>query len=160
MMLVAGAAEVINAFQVKSWGKFLLWLLLGVLYIVAGFVTFENPLLAAAFLTLLLGFSLIASEIMRIVLGFSMKQGTPWLWVPFSGAITPSARPRDSRPLAGLRPLHSGTLPWHRSHLCGDELDRRRARFEKSGGVTVTMPSSASSALSLSEARPPCVGSI
>jgi uncharacterized membrane protein HdeD (DUF308 family) len=88
MMLVAGAAEVINAFQVKSWGKFLLWLLLGVLYIVAGFVTFENPLLAAAFLTLLLGFSLIASGIMRIVLGFSMKQGTPWLWVAFSGAIT------------------------------------------------------------------------
>ena len=31
---------------------FLLWLLLGGLYIVAG--TFENPLLAAAFLTLLL----------------------------------------------------------------------------------------------------------
>jgi len=42
-------------FQVKSWGKFLFWLLLGVLYIVAGFVTFENPLLAAALLTLMLG---------------------------------------------------------------------------------------------------------
>src|SRR5271165_341954 len=26
MMLIAGAAEVINAFQLKSWGKFLLWL--------------------------------------------------------------------------------------------------------------------------------------
>src|ERR1700721_2207471 len=50
MMLIAGVAEVINAFQIKTWGKFLLWLLLGVLYIVAGFVTFENPLLAAALL--------------------------------------------------------------------------------------------------------------
>ena len=88
MMLIAGAAEVINAFQIKSWGKFLLWLLLGVLYIVAGFVTFENPLLAAAVLTLLLGFSLVASGIMRIVLAFSMKEGTPWLWVAFSGVIT------------------------------------------------------------------------
>jgi uncharacterized membrane protein HdeD (DUF308 family) len=88
MMLIAGAAEVINAFQIKTWGKFLLWLLLGVLYIVAGFVTFENPLLAAAVLTLVLGFSLIASGIMRIVLAFSMKEGTPWLWVAFSGAIT------------------------------------------------------------------------
>ena len=39
MMLIAGVAEVFNAFQVKSWGKFLVWLLLGVLYIVAGFVT-------------------------------------------------------------------------------------------------------------------------
>ena len=88
MMLIAGAAEVVNAFQIKSWGKFLLWLLLGVLYIVAGFVTFENPLLAAALLTLLLGFSLVASGIMRIVLAFSMKEGTPWLWVAFSGVIT------------------------------------------------------------------------
>lgn len=88
MMLIAGIAEVINAFQIKSWGKFLLWLLLGVLYIVAGLVTFENPLLAAALLTLLLGFSLVASGIMRVVLAFSMKEGTPWLWVVLSGLIT------------------------------------------------------------------------
>ena len=55
MMLVAGIAEVINAFQVKTWGRFLFWLLLGALYIIAGFVTFENPLLAAVLLTLILG---------------------------------------------------------------------------------------------------------
>jgi uncharacterized membrane protein HdeD (DUF308 family) len=88
MMIIAGVAEVFSAFQIKSWGKFLLWVLLGVLYIIAGFVTFENPLLAAAVLTLLLGFSLVASGIMRIALAFSMKEGTPWLWVAFSGLIT------------------------------------------------------------------------
>ena len=88
MMLIAGVAEVINAFQIKSWGRFLIWLLLGVLYIVAGFLTFENPLLAAALLTLLLGVSLTASGIMRVILGFGMKEGTPWIWVVLSGAIT------------------------------------------------------------------------
>ena len=88
MMLVAGVAEVINAFQVKTWGRFLLWLLLGVLYIVAGFLTFENPLLAAALLTLLLGAALVASGIMRIGLGFGMKEATPWIWVALSGLIT------------------------------------------------------------------------
>lgn len=88
MMLIAGVAEVINAFQIKSWGRFLLWLLLGVLYIVAGFLTFENPLLAAALLTLLLGVSLTASGIMRIILAFGVKEGTPWIWVVLSGAIT------------------------------------------------------------------------
>jgi uncharacterized membrane protein HdeD (DUF308 family) len=62
--------------------------LLGVLYIVAGFLTFENPLLAAAVLTLLLGFALVASGIMRIVLAFSMKQEMPWIWVAVSGVIT------------------------------------------------------------------------
>ena len=88
MMLLAGVAEVISAFQIKSWGKFLLWVLLGVLYIAAGFATFENPLLAAALLTLLLGFALIASGVMRIVLAFSMKQEMPWVWVAVSGVIT------------------------------------------------------------------------
>jgi uncharacterized membrane protein HdeD (DUF308 family) len=88
MMIVAGVAEVFSAFQIKSWGKFLLWVLLGALYIVAGFVTFENPLLAAALLTLILGASLVASGIMRIVLAFSMKQETPWIWVVLSGVIT------------------------------------------------------------------------
>jgi uncharacterized membrane protein HdeD (DUF308 family) len=88
MMIIAGVAEVFSAFQIKSWGKFLLWVLLGVLYIVAGFVTFENPLLAAVLLTLVLGASLVASGIMRIILAFSMKRETPWIWVVLSGVIT------------------------------------------------------------------------
>jgi len=88
MMIVAGVAEVINAFQIKSWGKFLLWALLGVLYIVAGFVTWDNPLFAAVLLTLVLGASLVASGIMRIVLAFYMKAEMPWIWVALSGVIT------------------------------------------------------------------------
>jgi uncharacterized membrane protein HdeD (DUF308 family) len=88
MMIVSGVAEVISAFQFKSWGKFILWVLLGVLYIFAGFVTFENPLLAAALLTLILGATLVASGIMRIILAFSMKSGSPWVLVVLSGLIT------------------------------------------------------------------------
>jgi uncharacterized membrane protein HdeD (DUF308 family) len=88
MMIIAGVAEVINAFQIKTWGRFVLWALLGVLYIIAGFVTFENPLLAAVLLTLMLGASLVASGVMRIILAFSMKRETPWIWVALSGAVT------------------------------------------------------------------------
>jgi uncharacterized membrane protein HdeD (DUF308 family) len=88
MMIIAGVAEVFNAFQVKSWGKFLVWALLGVLYIIAGFFTFENPLLAAAVLTLVLGASLVASGLVRLFLAFSMKRESPWIWVALSGVIT------------------------------------------------------------------------
>ncbi len=88
MMLVAGVGEVIGAFQVKTWGKFFLWVILGVLYIIAGFSVFENPLLAAAFLTLLLGASLVASGIMRIYLAFSMKAQSAWVWALLSGVVT------------------------------------------------------------------------
>jgi uncharacterized membrane protein HdeD (DUF308 family) len=88
MMIVAGIAEIINAFQLKGWGKFLIWALLGVLYIVAGFVTFENPLLAAALLTLILGAALIASGLVRVFLAFSMKRESPWVWVLLSSLVT------------------------------------------------------------------------
>jgi uncharacterized membrane protein HdeD (DUF308 family) len=89
MMVIAGVAEVINAFQLKTWGKSLLWGALGLLYIVAGFLAFENPLLAAAILTLMLGGVLVVSGVMRIVLAFGMKEGMPsWLWVVLSGLIT------------------------------------------------------------------------
>src|SRR6185437_15968612 len=88
MMIIAGVTEVISAFQVKSWGRFLLWALLGVLYIIAGFVTFENPLLAAAVLTLILGVSLVASGIVRIILAFSMTREMPWMLVLLSAVVT------------------------------------------------------------------------
>ena len=88
MMLIAGVFEVINAFQINTWGQFLLWLVLGVLYIIAGILTFENPLLAAAMLTLVLGAALVASGIMRILVAFGMKEATPWIWVVLSGVVT------------------------------------------------------------------------
>ena len=86
-MVVAGVAEVINALQVRSWSKFLLWTLLGGLYIVAGILAFENPLLTAKALTFLLSLFLLASGITKIILAFSMKVGRSWL-VFFSGLIT------------------------------------------------------------------------
>jgi uncharacterized membrane protein HdeD (DUF308 family) len=88
MMLIAGVFEVIHSFQIKTWGRFLFWLALGVLYIIAGFVAFDNPLLTAVWLTLILGAALVASGIMRIFLGFNMQGGTPWGWVVASGVIT------------------------------------------------------------------------
>ena len=54
----------------------------------AGFVAFENPLLTAVWLTLFMGAALVASGIVRIFLGFSMKAGSPWIWVVVSGLVT------------------------------------------------------------------------
>jgi uncharacterized membrane protein HdeD (DUF308 family) len=88
MMIIAGVAEVINAFQVKTWGRFFFWLILGALYIFAGFVAFDNPFLTAVWLTLFLGAALVASGILRIFLGFNMKAGSPWIWIVVSGLIT------------------------------------------------------------------------
>lgn len=88
MMIIAGVAEMINAFQVKTWGKFLLCALMGALYVVAGLVTFDNPALAAVLFTLTLGALLIVAGIMRLILAFSMKRAMPGFWLAISGVIT------------------------------------------------------------------------
>ena len=88
MMIAAGAAEMFVGFQAKAWGSFFFWIILGVLYAVAGIATLTNPLLAAGLLTLFLGASLIAAGLLRIFLAFQMQAGSSWGWVVVSGAVT------------------------------------------------------------------------
>lgn len=88
MMLITGFVEIIAAFGVRSWGRFFLWLLLGLLYVAAGVICLQNPFIAATFLTLMLGFALIVGGILRVFLATQMREGTPWGWVVFSGVIS------------------------------------------------------------------------
>lgn len=88
LMIVAGVAQIIHAFQVQSWGGFFYWLLAGLLYGVAGVFAYMNPLLAAATLTLLLAAALIASGMLRVFLGFRFKPHSGWGWIVTSGVIT------------------------------------------------------------------------
>ena len=88
MMVVSGVAEVISAFQVRPWSRALLWVLIGGLYIAAGILAFENPMLTAKFLTLLLGLSLAASGIARVVLVATMKASPSRLAVMISALLT------------------------------------------------------------------------
>src|SRR6185436_8075657 len=88
MMLMAGVVEIVAAFNAKDWGHRILWLLLGALYVFAGFVCIQNPFQAATLLTLMLGIALIVVGLLRIFLATRMKQGTPWVWVVLSGIIT------------------------------------------------------------------------
>jgi len=89
MMIMGGAAEIVAAFSVKGWGRFAVWMLLGLLYVGAGIIALMNPFAAATILTLMLGAALVAGGVLRIFLAFSMKSaGKPWGWVVVSGLVT------------------------------------------------------------------------
>jgi len=88
MMLVAGIAQVIEAFQVRHWGAFFFWLVSGLLYAVAGLFALWNPALAAGALTLLLAISLIVAGILRIVIGLRFRPASGWGWIVSSAVIT------------------------------------------------------------------------
>lgn len=88
MMIVAGITEIIHAFQVKTWKQSIIWTLVGVLYVISGFLAFLNPLLASAALTLFFACSVIAAGIFRIVTGFQIRQEPNWGWLVAAGVLT------------------------------------------------------------------------
>ena len=88
LMLVGGIFEIIHAFGVKTWGRFVWWLGSGILYAVAGIVAFMNPILASSVLTLLLAVTLLASGLIRIWVGFESRPRANWGWIVAGGAVT------------------------------------------------------------------------
>lgn len=86
LLLVAGVAEVIQAFSAPHWRGFLLRLLIGALYLVAGVVLIYDPLAASVFLTLIFGFSLIATGVVRLVQAIMYWNWSGWLLF-FSGLV-------------------------------------------------------------------------
>jgi aquaporin Z len=87
-MIVSGVGEIIHGFAMRSWKKFFFWILIGLLYVIGGFCVFQNPLLAAGFLTLLLGALLVASGIIRSILAFQLPVDAPRVLVFFSGILS------------------------------------------------------------------------
>ena len=87
-MLVAGIFEIIHAFYMRTWKHFALLLLGGILYTIAGFFAFYNPLLASAVLTLMLAISLVASGAVRVALALGSKELKNWGWILAGGIVT------------------------------------------------------------------------
>jgi len=88
LMLVGGIIEIVHAFGVKTWGRFFFWLVSGIIYAVAGFIAFYNPLLASSALTLLLAVSLIVAGLMRIWVGIGTRPEKGWGWIVAAGVLT------------------------------------------------------------------------
>jgi len=86
LLLTGGITEVINAFSSGRWSGTLVHLLIGLLYMVAGFVIIEQPENSAVQLTLIIAFFLIVSGIFRIAFALS-ERFTGWPWVLLNGGI-------------------------------------------------------------------------
>ncbi|MGE7471918.1 HdeD family acid-resistance protein [Bosea sp. NPDC003192] len=88
LMMLAGVLQVVQSFQLKQWGGFLLWLASGILYAAAGVMAFLNPALASSALTLLLALFTAASGIARTWLGAGAMSEPGWGWVVASGVLS------------------------------------------------------------------------
>lgn len=86
-LVAAGIAQIGQAFS-RSWGGLFLHVLLGLLYIGAGIIFFRSPLSGALVLTAMLAWLLIIQGIGEIVMAFTIKRRTGWLWLVVSGILS------------------------------------------------------------------------
>jgi uncharacterized membrane protein HdeD (DUF308 family) len=86
LLLIAGITEVVHAVMVRNLKGFALHLLSAALYLLVGLFMLEDPIRAAAVLTLLLAASFFVGGVLRII--FSLAVRFPaWPWVLLNGVV-------------------------------------------------------------------------
>jgi uncharacterized membrane protein HdeD (DUF308 family) len=85
--VIAGVAQTVHAFAVRNWRGFLLGLLVGLLYLAAGVVLWNNPLAGVVTLTVFLAAVLVVDGVFRSALAFRIRPRAGWLWLLFGGIV-------------------------------------------------------------------------
>lgn len=85
--LIAGVAQIVQSVRAQDWPGFFMGLLIGILYVAAGFILIANPFGGAITLTVLLAVVLMIGGILELVLGFQMRPLQGWGLVVVSGLL-------------------------------------------------------------------------
>jgi uncharacterized membrane protein HdeD (DUF308 family) len=88
ILIICGIISIVSAFFSGNWGKFLLILLSGIIFVIAGILSLANPLKGVLTLALILAAFLLVEGIFKIVYAFQMKSTQNWGWVLVSGIIS------------------------------------------------------------------------
>ena len=87
IFLIAGALIVVHAFSIRQWQGFLLSLLIGVLYLVAGAWLAFTPFAGVVALTILLAALFLAEGVLEVIMGLRVRPHEGWSWLLLSGVI-------------------------------------------------------------------------
>jgi uncharacterized membrane protein HdeD (DUF308 family) len=87
-MVVAGGWEIITAFQIRPWGRAVLWGVVGALTLFAGVAAARFPIFAAMSLTALVGGLLIVGGIVKLVLAYQLRDLSRWELIALAGALS------------------------------------------------------------------------
>jgi uncharacterized membrane protein HdeD (DUF308 family) len=87
LLLIAAGAQIAAALLARDWDGFFLFLLLAILYAVAGFLTLRHPLLAAEGLALMLAALFLVVGLFRIAVAL-IDQLPSWGLRLFNGIVT------------------------------------------------------------------------
>lgn len=88
MVIFAGIAQLVHAFQSKGIGPIVWKVLVALIYVVAGFSLIARPAAGVAGLTLVLGIFLFAEGIADVVAYFATRKSGSSPWMLLDGIIT------------------------------------------------------------------------
>jgi len=87
MLMIGGVATIVGAFWAGRWSGFLIQLLVGILYVVAGFVITERPGETALAMTIFIALSFVVMGAFRTVASLLLRY-PQWGWSLLNGVIT------------------------------------------------------------------------
>lgn len=87
MLIVSGVGTIVGAFFVRCWSGFTLQLLAGVLNLVLGVLTLQQPIRFSEVLTLLIAAVLFVGGLSRVV-GSLITRFDGWWWICLNGLIS------------------------------------------------------------------------
>jgi uncharacterized membrane protein HdeD (DUF308 family) len=101
LLLIGGMVQVIHAFTVRGWSGFLLYVLMGILYVVGGLLLMDEPIRGSLIITIVISVLLIISGVARLVMAVTHRH-MPGLWLVILSGIVSFA--------VGV--MLYATLPW------------------------------------------------
>ncbi|MGW8257006.1 MAG: HdeD family acid-resistance protein [Thermoguttaceae bacterium] len=87
VLMISGIVTIVSSFWIGKWSGLLLHMLVGILYLVSGFVISERPLATAVVITLFIAASFIVLGAFRIASALTLRM-PQWGWVMFNGIVT------------------------------------------------------------------------
>src|SRR5882672_348055 len=87
IFLVAGVLLVVHAFSIQQWRGFILGLLVGALYVVAGAWLAFLPFAGIITLTILLAALFLAEGVLEVIMAVRVRPHEGWGWLLISGLI-------------------------------------------------------------------------
>ncbi|ATW03077.1 HdeD family acid-resistance protein [Sphingorhabdus sp. YGSMI21] len=85
LLVIAGIAQIIQAFSFHKWSRILLAVLVGLLWLAAGILLMLRPLEAIFVLTIFVAAAFLAEGVLKTIFAFKMRPATGWGWMLFNG---------------------------------------------------------------------------
>lgn len=86
LLVIAGIAQIIQAFRYPKWSKLLLGFLIGILWLATGIALAARPLEGIYILTIFVAAAFIAEGILKAVFAARIRPASGWGWLLFDAA--------------------------------------------------------------------------